>query len=239
MEAKLTELVGRLKAAAAENVKAVVLFGSAVTGEFLAEHSDLNILCLVQRAGAAELERLHPVANWWLRQGNAVPLVFTLDELQRSADVFAIELIDMKQRHRMLLGADFLEGFEVPLRLHRLQLERELRSAWMRLRRAVLAAPRKKKKNHLEIMLGSSSAFCTLFRHAHIALGQPLPATKRDAVSGLATITGADPSGFNAILDLREGKRREREIDVEAALQTYVEFVDVVTNEVDRRLDSI
>src|SRR5271167_1649380 len=104
MEAKLSEFVGRLKSAAADNLKAVVLYGSAVTGEFAEKHSDINILCLVERAGTAELERLHDPSRWWMKQGSAVPLVFTLDELARSADVFAIEMLDMKRHHRMLFG---------------------------------------------------------------------------------------------------------------------------------------
>ncbi len=237
MEAKLSELVERLKSSSALNLKAVVLYGSAVTGEFLAKHSNLNILCLVERAGAAELEALHAAAEWWMRQGNPAPLVFTLEELRRSADIFSIELLDMKQHHRMLFGEDFLEGFDVPLRLHRVQVERELREDWLRLRQAVLAAPRK-KKIYLGIMLSSVAAFCVLFRHALFALGQPMPAGKREAVDGVASLAGADPSAFHAILDFREGKRKESGMDMEATLQTYLEFVEVVTNEVDRRLDA-
>ena len=131
MESKLAELVERLKSAAHDNLRAVVLYGSAVTGEFLAEHSDLNILCVVERAGSADLENLHAVAEWWIRQKNAAPLIFTFEELRRSADVFAIELLDMKSHHRMLVGEDFLANFEVPLQLHRLQVERELRNGWL------------------------------------------------------------------------------------------------------------
>jgi hypothetical protein len=232
MEAKLTELVGRLKAAAGSNLNSVVLYGSAVTGEFLAEHSDLNVLCVLGQAGARDLEQLHPVAEWWMRQGNPAPLVFTLDELRRSADVFAIELFDMKETHRILFGSDFLPSFEVSLRLHRLQVERELRTNWLRLRQAVLTAP-SKAKVHLGIMVSSNSAFCTLFRHALIAFGQPKPASKREAVSAIATLTSGDPSAFHSILDLREGKRKEKAIDAEAALQAYLEFVEIVTNYVD------
>lgn len=237
MEAKLKELIERLKAAAADNLKTVVLYGSAVTGEFSARHSDLNVLCLVERAGAPELEALHGVAEWWTHAGNPAPLVFTQEELHRSADVFAIELLDMKLRHRILLGEDFLTAFEVPLVFHRLQVERELRTGWLRLRQAILAAPQKRKA-HLGIMLGSVSTFCVLFRHALLALGQPLPETKRQAVDALASLTGADPSAFHAILDLRAGKRKESQMDIEAALHTYLEFVEVVTNEVDRRLEA-
>jgi predicted nucleotidyltransferase len=237
METKLSGLVGQLKSAAGDNLKAVVLYGSAATGEFIEQHSDLNVLCIVERAGAGDLEKLHPVAESWMGEGNPAPLIFTLDELRRSADVFAIELLDMKNHHRMLHGEDFLEHLDVPLRFHRLQVERELRTNWLRLRQAVLAAPHK-KKIQLAIMLDSVAAFCVLFRHALTVLGQPAPAGKREAVQGIAKAAGANPSGFENILDFREGKRKEKDIDIEPTLQTYLEFVEVVTNEVDRRFET-
>jgi ABC-type transporter Mla MlaB component len=234
MEAKLKELVDRLQAAAKANLQAVALYGSATTGEFHEGHSDLNVLCLVQRANSSDLEILHGVAEWWIKKGNHAPLIFTRDELQRSADIFAIELLDMKSRHRILFGENFLTGLEVPLNLHRLQVERELRTNWLRLRQAILAAPLTEKA-HLSIMTQSLSTFCALFRHALFALGQPLPATKREAVANVAALTNADSSSFQALLDLREGKQNKK-IDVEPSLRSYLAFVEAVTNEVDRRL---
>lgn len=238
METKLSELVTRFKSAAGENLAAVVLYGSAVTGEFQEKHSDLNILCVVAQAGHAQLEQMHPVAEWWMRQGNSAPLIFTMDELTRSADVFAIEMLDMKRHHRMLYGPDFLEQLEVPMRLHRAQVEHDLRVNWLRLRQAILAAPQK-KKTHFGIMQASLPIFCALFKHALIALGQPMPHGKRAAVDGVAALTGADPSAFHALLEFREGKRKERDIDIEATLHSYLEFVEVATSEVDRRLDTV
>jgi len=237
MEEKLTQLVRRLKSALGDNLKAAVLYGSAVTGEFLSKYSDLNILCILERSGYPDLDPLHPVVRWWTAQGHPAPLVFTFDELHRSADVFAIELVDMKLHHRMLSGDDFFDQFEVPLGLHALQLERELRTNWIRLREAILGAP-PKRKAHLAIMMSSVSTFCTLFRHALWAFDGKMPATKREAVDAIAALTGGNPSAFQAILELREGKRRAYRIDMEETLRTYLELVEVVTNEVDRRLES-
>jgi len=237
VETKLSEFVNRLKSAAGQNLKAVVLYGSAVTGEFAEKHSDINVLCLVERAGSAELEQLHDVVQWWMKQGNGAPLVFTLDELTRSADVFAIEMLDVKRHHRMLFGEDFLEQLQVPMRLHRAQVEHELRVNWLRLRQAILVAPQKKKA-HFGIMSASLPVFCALFRHSLVALGQEPPHGKRAAIDGIAALTGADPSAFHALLEFREGRRAERDIDIEPMLHAYLEFVEVATSEVDRRLDT-
>lgn len=239
MEDKLAEFVRRLKKELGDDLKAVVLYGSALTGEFLPKQSDLNTLCIVERSGYAELARLHDAVRWWTRQGRGhpAPLVFTFEELRRAADVFAIELVDIKLQHRMLFGADFFEQFEVPLRLHALQLEREFRVNWIRLREAILAAP-PRRSTRLAIMVSSVSSFCTLFRHALWSLSGQMPAHKREAVDGIAALTGGNPAGFRTILDLREGKIKPRRIDMEETLRTYLELVEIATNEVDRRLES-
>jgi hypothetical protein len=237
IDPKLDELVQKLKDAAADNLKAVILYGSAATEEFHARHSDLNVLCLVDRTDAAHLEALHGPVEWWIRRGQRPPLVFTLEELRRSADIFTIELLDMKSRHRILFGENVLAGIDVPLHYHSIQVERELRTDWLRLRQAILAAP-KKPKVYLEIMVSSFSAFAALFRHALIALGESPAETKREAIDRIAKFSAADPAGFQTILNLREGKVRGRDIDIEKTLNQYFAFVEAVTDKFDKQLDA-
>jgi hypothetical protein len=234
MESKLAEFVNRLKDAAGENVQSVVLFGSAVAGEFSQQHSNLNILCLLENLGSAELSKLHPVVVWWIGEGNPAPLVFTFEELSRSAGLFAIEMFDVKLHHRILFGPDWLDRFELPLHLHRQQVERELHLERLRLRQAILAEPGKSGAR-LEWMLASFSRLCTLFRHALTAAGEPQPQTKRESIAAMAAWTGADPSGFEVILEYREGKRKRKQIDLEAALHSYLEFTSLAADEISRR----
>ncbi len=235
METKLAELVARLQQAAGENLQSVVLFGSAVAGEFSAEHSNLNILCLLERVGSAELAQLHLVIEWWTgEEGHPAPLVFTFDELCRSAHLFAVELFDIKRHHRFLFGPDWLEDFQPPLHLHRLQVERELHREKLKLRQAVLTAPGKPQAQ-LDLMHSSLSRFCNLFRHAIMAAGEPEPHNKRESIAAIAVWTGADPSGFDAVLDYREGKRKRRQIDLELARHSYLEFVSLAADETTRR----
>lgn len=235
MEKQLNELVARLKEASGTNLKSVALYGSAVTGEFHPKHSDLNVLCVFERLDALELRKLNPAAAWWAGKGHPAPLAFSVDELRRFADVFAIELVDIKAHHRVVWGEDVLALLAVPMTQHRAQVERELSTNFVRLRQAFLAG-RRHPKALLRLMTVSVSTFAALFRHALIVLGEQPPERKRDAIERLATLLGFEAGAFETVLDVREGKRRERDVDVDRTFRAYLEAIARVTNEVDRRL---
>ena len=85
------------------------------------------------------------------------------------------------------------------------------------------------------LMTGSLSSFATLFRHALVALGQPEPESKRAAIERMAQFAGASPAPFLTALDIREGKRKESEVDATGTLREYLALVERVADEVDRR----
>ncbi|HJY86145.1 MAG TPA: nucleotidyltransferase domain-containing protein [Candidatus Acidoferrales bacterium] len=235
MEKDLAKLVEKLERAAGANLKLVVLYGSAASGDYQPKHSDLNVLCVLERLGAAELAALHPAAAWWARKGHPAPLVFTLDELRHSADVFAIELLDIKASHRRLFGEDVLGSFEVPMNLHRQQVERELRTNVIRLRQSFLAGPRDTPTLQ-QLMIASASTFAALFRHALLALGEQPPGSRRAVVNRIAALLGLDAASFHAVLDVREGKPRGGREDVLATFGSYLAAVTRAAEEIDRRL---
>jgi hypothetical protein len=232
-ERDLSELVARLRQAAGENLHAVVLYGSAVDHDF-GEHSDLNTLCLFHRLEGSDLESLRPVGLWWWQKGHPPPLVFTMAELRNSADVFSIELLDMKARHRMLQGADFFGEFEVPMAQHKLQVERELRINVIRLRQSFLRS-RGRRSELTALLISSVSSFGTLLRHAVMAMGQEAPGSAREAADRLAKLMVLNVAPFHCVLDLREGKAAGGDLNLEATLESYIDFVTRVAEEVDRR----
>ena len=234
-EQNLTDLVTRLKNAAGSNLLSVILYGSAATEEFHPGHSDLNVLCIMQSLGRDDLRKLHAASAWWAKKGHPAPLFFTLNELHHSADVFAIELMDIKAAHRVLHGEDVIASLHVPMDLHRLHVERELRNNTLRLRQHYLMHPADSRKT-LELMTSSISTFAALFRHALIALGEDPPPTKRSTMDRLGSVLGFDPSPFHTIFEIREGRKRGRDVDVQATFDAYLDRVAKVTEEMDRRL---
>ena len=69
-------------------------------------------------------------------------------------------------------------------------------------------------------------------------MGEAPAETKREAIDRIAQFAGADPAGFQTILGVREGKVKERDIDVEKTLNQYFLFVEAVTEKFDRQLDA-
>src|SRR6202040_2900964 len=102
----LKNLVERLHGAARDNLESVILYGSAARGDFHEAHSDLNVLCVLRSLRAGNLVRLSALVKWGTPiQHQPAPVFFASEELSQSADVFAIELLDMQQNHRVLYGS--------------------------------------------------------------------------------------------------------------------------------------
>jgi hypothetical protein len=236
-EKEINEFISRLRAAAGDNLQSVILYGSAADGEFHAGFSNVNLLCILRDTSFATLAALSSAVVWWTRQKQHPPLLLTKEELDRSTDVFSIELLDMQQRYRVLFGNDVLRGLQIPLHLHRAQLEYELREKLILLRERLLVAA-SDKKLLWELLVGSLSTFTTLFRHALIALGDTPPQSKREAIQALAARISFDASAFLQLLDIREHKAETKQFEVSDVFSRYLAAVQQVTAAVDKMLDS-
>jgi len=205
MERKLNELVSRLKEAAGKNLESVVLYGSATTSAYRPGSSDLNVLCTLVTLDVHELQLLAPVVLWWTREEKEPPpLFFLAEELARSTDVFAIESLDVKRAHRVLFGPDPIAALEVPMNLHRVQVERDLRLLLLRLRQHALLSG-KNESEYVAVLKKTSSSAVTLLRHTLLAFGEEPPSDPGSLFARIADLTGAEAAAFHAPHDFHEG----------------------------------
>lgn len=231
-EKQITDFVNRLKQAAGGNLECVALFGSAANGEFHADYSDINILCVVNELSAPVLERLAPVMNAWTNKKYPAPLIFSHTELKQSTDVFAIEMLDIRQRHRILHGDDIFANLHVPMDQHRVQLEHNLRTKLLTLRQSYIQVVGNDKRVR-RLMLDSVSNFSTLFRHTLIAMGEQPAPHKAENIKRLAEKIKFDPGIFLKLLQVRERKANESEIPAASAFAQYLDGISTVVHAVD------
>ncbi|HEU0124048.1 MAG TPA: hypothetical protein VFQ91_26180 [Bryobacteraceae bacterium] len=233
IEKRLGELTKRLTNTFGDRLVSAILYGSAASGELHGKYSDLNVLCVLRRIGPEELRLAEPLIKWWRSLDNPSPLLLTEEEFLNSTDCFAIEFHDIAECHRVLAGPDLARDLLIDDSFYRGQVEHELRAKLLRLRQK--AGGLLSDQPMLVRLMGESvSTFCNLGRHALRLAGVPAPMAKREAVGACAAQFGIDPAPFYTLLDLREGSKRERDLDPPALLAAYMQQIEALTGAVDR-----
>jgi predicted nucleotidyltransferase len=233
-ESKLQELVTRLQQACGENLVSLVLYGSAAREDFHEEFSDVNVLVVLQHLEQSSFATISAVLRWWSREEKLrPPMIMTLDELRESADVFAIEMLDIQRSHKTLFGQDVVTAIDVPMNLHRIEVEHELRTTLLRLRHHLLLSP--DNQDELRAVLAKSiTSVLTLFRHALIALGQNPPLAKPQLLETAGEVFGFEVQPLQSILALRnEGAHSE---NLHELYHAYMNAIQRVAHELDARV---
>jgi predicted nucleotidyltransferase len=222
-----------LRSLCGEALQSVVLYGSAAAGDYAAKGSDYNLLIVLEDLPPKVLRSLAKPVGAWERAGNPPPLLFTKRRLTEAADVFPVELLDMRDARRVLFGEDVIAGI-VPDRSNlRLQAERELRSALIQLRRNYLISC--DSSRHLAgLLTGSLSGVLSLFRAVLRLYEETVSPGKMEA---LKKLNGHIPVGletFELIQSLKTGKIKAGKADVEFLFETYVRSIEAVVDAVDK-----
>jgi hypothetical protein len=216
----LDELVSQLRAAFGSELHAVVLYGSAASGEHLPKKSDYNVLVLVDSLDATRLLAASAAIKAWIDGGNTAPLTLTTSEWQRSSDIFSMEYADILERHKVLYGQLNTDIRVDPAHL-RLQLEHEAMGTLLQLRRGALAAGTDKKAQ-LGLMEDSLSTVMVIFRAA-LRLRGTVPPTDNIELSyaaGAAASLNATP--FVQVIRHKRGETVIRSPETAGVLAEYL-----------------
>ncbi|HUF11801.1 MAG TPA: nucleotidyltransferase domain-containing protein [Longimicrobiales bacterium] len=206
-------LTAGLRERAGTNLRSVVLHGSVAREEAIAGVSDVNVLVLLDEARPDQLRALAPLAREWLESAGGPPLILTEREWKRAADVFAIEVADMKEAHELLFGTDPVAALEPKRHELRLQTERELRGKLLQLREGTLLAA--ESPAELGWLLSAALPSFTAYMRATLRLaGRDVPRDTPSVILATAEVIVADPAPFAAVWEARwAGRKLEAKID--------------------------
>src|SRR6266853_1634814 len=76
----VSEFVERMRAAAGNNLLSVILYGSAAAGDYVPDHSDVNLLCVLGDTSFASIQALAPAVGWWDKKKHRAQLEYELRE---------------------------------------------------------------------------------------------------------------------------------------------------------------
>ena len=102
-----------VKAAFGDRLEGLLIYGSAVRGEYLQGRSNLNLLLLVSNYDFLTLKLYEPVHKRWSKEQVVTPLFLTDQELKFSSTLFPLEFLEIQEHHRVLGGRDPFVGFHM------------------------------------------------------------------------------------------------------------------------------
>jgi hypothetical protein len=229
----LDELVSQLRAAYGAGLRAMVLYGSAASGQHIAKRSDYNVLVIVDALDPARLAAASSASRAWSESGNPAPLTLTAAEWRGSADIFPMEYADIFERHKVLFGELPTDGIRVDLKDLRLQLEQEAMGKLIKLRQGVLASGNDGQRQ-LELLAASASAIMIIFR-AFLRLHGAVPPADNASLSAAAAQQGGfDAAPFHRVVSHVRGEAPLKPADVPAVMSGYLSGMEQLVGYLDR-----
>jgi hypothetical protein len=223
-EARARRFAREMEAAYGAELASVVLYGSAARGEYRPGVSDLNVLVLLRELSPAALRKASDAARAWVAEGNPPPLMMSADEWRGSADVWAIELADMRDAHIVVAGADPFQGVEIRLEDLRMQCERELKGKQIQLReRYLLFAGQPPELG--ELLTRSFSTFLVLFRTVLRLSGEGGVREAETVARRVAERAGFDPA---PLLEVHRARAAGEKLHPQADAPVVVGYLDAV-----------
>ena len=146
-----------------DNLRSLIMFGSAVRGGFGPGHAEVNLLLIVDDASMSALRPIGRAITDWVKRRFPTPLIFTEREWRASTDVFPMEIEDMRDAHELLYGTDPFDGLDTSRVQLRHELEREIRGKLLQLR-AEYAAVATDGKALTRLLIDSAGTFFVLMR---------------------------------------------------------------------------
>ncbi len=231
MQHQFAAFIDDLKATHGKNLAAVLLYGSAAAGDFVREHSDYNILIALHKIAPVDLRNAHACMREWHKMGHPIPVYFTVGELQNAADVFPIEFHQMEKARKVLYGTDVLEGLKISDVFLRHQVEYELRSKLILLRRQYIPASAS-VEGLTNLMAESLASFAALFSAVLMLHGVEPPAKKHAIVALTVQQLGLNGITFEKIFNIREKNFGARLTD-RSANELFAEYMEQIEKVID------
>lgn len=223
---EVTEIFG-------EQLEGMLLYGSAVRGEFLPGRSNLNILLLVSSYDSAVLKQCSAVHRQWSKEQILAPLFLTEEELYRSAAVFPLEFLEIQEQHRVLGGRDPFIGFHVKTDRLREAVVQGLTSNVLRLRQRYVEGGGGEEATMILLPL-SITATLPLLRGVQRLLGRPVLSHSDAVIEDVAAQLKLDLQGLLDTWLLKRGQISPGPHEVPRLFDRYLQAATVLTRAVEQ-----
>jgi hypothetical protein len=229
LEPYVTDLVDLLT----ENLRSVVVYGSAAGPDYVPKKSNVNLLLVCGELRLETLKRTLKTVKKGRKKGIVAPLFLTVEHMNTSSDVFPIEFLNMKDVHVVVYGEDVLDRIEIGFENLRLECEEQLKGMLIRLRQAYLEVGTDAKALR-GVLLEAVTSLVPVLRGVLRLLGEETPRAKDETVQSLSSRLGVGTDSIQSALGMKLEGEKVPGGDLESLFGRYLDEVEGIALAVDK-----
>jgi predicted nucleotidyltransferase len=229
----LDSFVEEIKVAYRDNLVSLVLYGSAASGEFVDQNSDLNVLVVLKDDGLFNLRISRPIVGK-LNYNRIRPLFMSEEYILSSLDVFPIEFLDMKENYALLFGKDVLKDIKIDIKNLRFQCEQELKSKLINLKQQYLKIDLRDKIALGNLLFRNFTSIIHILRNLVRLKGKAPAYLKEDILRDVAMELQVSITTFIKVLGAKRDPITLRADDINSLLIDFTSELEKITKALDR-----
>jgi hypothetical protein len=212
---------------------AILLYGSAASGNYVRKKSDINFLVVLTEEGIGQLQKSFKKVEKWYKRKVSTPLFLTKSYIASSLDSFPIEFFNMQKSHQLVFGEDVLHELDFDKKHLRLQCEKELKGKLLQLRQGFLESGGK-TRNLTFIIVHSLVAFISFFRVLIYLRDKEVPTESENIISLVSQEFSINKQTFLTLLQIKEGTKKLSSKELNALFESYIGEIRKLAYSVDQ-----
>jgi len=223
----------KLRQVLSNNLRSISVVGSSLTDEYRPARSDINTVLVLSEQTLGCLNEIAGLAKPMSKKKISAPLLMTSSYIERSLDVFGVELLDLQLTHQTILGDDPFAELTFDKKDVRLQCERELKAMLIRLRQGYIAAAGKKKLIR-DVLIATAKGLAPLLRAMLWLKDLDRPRTAGQTFAKAGGELSINMEALAAVRNLQYEKLQLSEAQMQETFDTVYKTVDQLALVVDK-----
>ena len=216
-------------------LEGILLYGSAVRGDFLPGRSNLNLILVMSSYDVSILKKYDGTHKRWSKEQVVVPLFLTPADLQSASLTFPLEYQDILECHRLLWGQDPFVGLKIDTRYLAAEVLQALRGNLLRLRQRLVEG--RSTEEAVTILLPLSiTALLPALRGLQRLLPRPVLVHGESLLNDLESHLEIDLAGLRDALLLKRGCISPGQKEIPRLMDRYLESLTRLVTAAEERV---
>jgi hypothetical protein len=227
----LRDYAKEVKRAYGDRLEGLLIYGSAVRGEFLPGRSNLNLLLFVTSCDASALAAYAPIHKRWSKEHVVAPLFLRERDLRTASSIFPLEFLEIQDYHRVLGGRDPFMGFHLNSRQLGDEVTQNLSGNVFRLRQRFAEGGGSNDAVTILLPLAVTSSI-PLLRGIQRIMNWPVLSQSDAVIKDIADRLAIDLGGFHDALLLKRGQITPGPAEIPRLFDRYLQAAEALAEAV-------